>query len=233
VNGLEAVLELINKNTGALSVIINLLLVIITAVYVYLTGSLSKTSNKTIEHTYNEYSEKLNKEESIKKNLIYLLNSEIYMNSFIYVLSQYYLQNGNQIKLGERLRLFLKTGGVSFDLASKGHIVTHTKLSTWKEINSQCAQYFPNALMQELTGYYTGVEHSKIFSVTGMSNDSFIEVCKGQLISTYKCLELLKDEELDLRTNEEFHIDDKILVVNKSTGTLVEKGKLLKNVSHS
>jgi Ca2+/Na+ antiporter len=219
--------NLLNDNTGALSVLINLLLVSITAFYVYLTGSLSKTSNKTIEHTYNEYKEKKAKDDSVKKNLIYLLNSEIYMNSFIYVFSQYYLQNGNQIKLGEKVRHFLKSGGVSVDLASKGHIVTHTKIGTWKEINSQCAQYFPNELMQELTGYYTGVEHSKIFSINGMSTESFIEVSKGQLISTYKCLKLLKDEEPDLRTHDEYDIDGKILIVNNSTGTLIEKDMLL------
>ncbi|BCB40545.1 hypothetical protein BCJMU51_5463 [Bacillus cereus] len=230
-NNIKEVVNLLNENTGALSVIINFLLVTITAIYVYLTGSLTKTSNKTIEHTYSEYKEKQIKDDIVKKNLIYLLNSEIYMNSFIYVFSQYYLQNGNQIKLGERLRHFLKTGGVSFDLASKGHIVTHTKLGTWKEINSQCAQYFQNELMQELTGYYTGVEHSKIFSVTGMSNESFIEVCKLQLISTHKCLELLKKEEPELRTNEEYNIDGKILIVNKSTGTIIDRNMILENVS--
>lgn len=79
-----------------------------------------------------------------------------------------------------------------------------------------------NSLMQELTGYYTGVEHSKIYSVNGMSNQNFIEFCRGQLISTYKCLELLKQEDPDLRIGEEYSIDGKVLSVNKETGTLIE-----------
>jgi hypothetical protein len=221
--GFTSFLEYLNANTGAISVLINFILVTITGIYVYLTWNLSSTSNKSIEHTFNEHKEKMLRDESVKKNLIYLLNSEIYMNSFIYVFSQYYLLNGNQIKLGERLKHFLHNGGLSVDITSKGHIVSHTKAGTWKEINFQCAQYFSNELMQELTGYYTGVDHSKIFSIKGMSNESFVEVCKQQLISTYKCLELLKLEEPNLRTNEEYNIDNKILIINKTTGSLVEK----------
>ncbi|MBZ9536533.1 hypothetical protein KGR20_20400 [Cytobacillus oceanisediminis] len=96
-NGIVSLFDFLNNNTGALSVLINLTLVIVTIIYVVLTGSLSKTSNKTIEHTINEVNEKKKREETIKKNLIYLINSEIYMNSFIYVFSQYYLLNGKQI----------------------------------------------------------------------------------------------------------------------------------------
>lgn len=54
-----------------------------------------------MEHSYNEYKDRKCKEETVKKNLIYLVNSEIYMNSFIYVFSQYYLQNGEHINLKE------------------------------------------------------------------------------------------------------------------------------------
>ncbi|AMX00339.1 hypothetical protein [Rummeliibacillus stabekisii] len=100
-------------------------------------------------------------------------------------------------------------------------------MDTWKEINAQCAQYFSNSLMLELTGYYTGVEHSKIYSVNGMSNQNFIEFCRGQLISTYKCLELLKQEDPDLRIGEDYSIDGKVLSVNKETGTIIEMSKHL------
>lgn len=220
-------INFLNENNGALTVLINILLVSITGVYVYLTASLSKASNKTIEHSYNEYKDRKYKEETVKKNLIYLVNSEIYMNSFIYVFSQYYLQNGEHINLKEKLRHYFISGGVSIDKTSRGHIVVHTRMDTWKEINAQCAQYFSNSLMQELTGYYTGVEHSKIYSVNGMSNQNFIEFCRGQLISTYKCLELLKQEDPDLRIGEEYSIDGKVLSVNKETGTLIEMNKHL------
>lgn len=215
-------INFLNENNGALSVLINIVLLSITGVYVYLTGSLSRTSNKTIEHSYNEYKDKKFKEETVKKNLIYLINSEIYMNSFIYVFSQYYLLNGKQVNLRKKLRHYLNSGGVSIDKTSRGHIVVHTRLDTWKEINAQCTQYFSNTLMQEITGYYTGVEHSKIYSVNGMSNENFIKFCRGQLISTYKCLELLKEEEPSLRISEEYNVDGKILSINKESGTLTE-----------
>ncbi|WP_134340111.1 hypothetical protein [Filobacillus milosensis] len=227
---IHEVMNFLNENNGAITVLINIILVSITGVYVYLTGSLSRTSNKTIEHSYNEYKDKKNKEETVKKNLIYLINSEIYMNSFIYVFSQYYLLNGKQVNLKEKLRHYFNSGGVSIDRTSRGHIVVHTGLDTWKEINAQCAQYFSNTLMQELTGYYAGVEHSKIYSVNGMSNESFIEFCRGQLISTYKCLELLKEEEPGLRIDEGYNIDGKILSVNKEAGTLFEMDKHLEQV---
>ncbi|MBD7965956.1 hypothetical protein [Fictibacillus norfolkensis] len=218
-----SLVEFFNENSGALSVIINFLLVVITFVYVILTGNLARTSNKTIEQTFNEYKENKIKDENVRKNLIYLLNSEIYMNSFIYVFSQYYLLNGNQVKMGERLKHFLISGGTSIDAVSKGHIISHTKSNTWKEINAQCAHYLPNCLMKELTGYYAGVDHSKIFSVNGMSKESFIEVSKTQLISSFNCFELLKNEESNLKTEFEFTIDNKILIVNKDTGLVIEK----------
>ncbi|WP_153007641.1 hypothetical protein [Bacillus coahuilensis] len=150
------------------------------------------------------------------------------MNSFLYVFSQYYLLNGKQINLRGKLKHYFNSGGVSIDRTSKGHIVVHTRNDTWKEINAQCAQYFSNNLMQELTGYYTGVEHSKIYSVNGMSNENFIELCRGQLISTFKCLELLKEEDPDLRIGEEFNIEGKVLLVNKETGTLNEMNMNIK-----
>lgn len=224
-NGIVSLFDFLNNNTGALSVLINLTLVIVTIIYVVLTGSLSKTSNKTIEHTINEVNEKKKREETIKKNLIYLINSEIYMNSFIYVFSQYYLLNGKQINLKEKLRHYITSGGVTIDRSSKGHVVVHTKLDTWKEINSECAQYFSNTLMQELTGYYTGVEHSKIYSVNGMSTENFIEVCKNQLVSTLRCLDLLKEEEPNLRTSIQYDIDGKLLTIDKEKGTIVEVEK--------
>lgn len=224
-NSIVSLFEFLNNNTGALSVLINLTLVIVTVIYVVLTGSLSRTSNKTIEHTINEVNEKKKREETIKKNLIYLINSEIYMNSFIYVISQYYLLNGKQINLKEKLRHYITSGGATIDRTSKGHIVAHTKLDTWKEINAECAQYFSNNLMQELTGYYTGVEHSKIYSINGMSTENFIEVCKGQLLSTLKCLELLREEDPNLRTNLEYNIDGKPLTINKEKGTIIEVDK--------
>ncbi|MCK6208322.1 hypothetical protein KZX50_23090 [Bacillus infantis] len=229
-NLIQEGINFLNKNNGALTVLINIVLVSITGVYVYLTASLSKASNKTIEYSYNEYKDKKYKEETIKKNLIYLINSEIYMNSFIYVFSQYYLLNGKQVNFKEKLRHYFNSGGVSIDKTSRGHIVVHTRGDTWKEINAQCAQYFSNTLMQELTGYYTGVEHSKIYSVNGMSNENFIEFCKGQLISTYKCLDLLKQEDQDLRIGEEYSIDGKVLSVNKETGNLIEMNKHLEEV---
>ncbi|UTI43500.1 hypothetical protein [Niallia sp. RD1] len=79
--------------------------------------------------------------------------------------------------------------------------------------------------MQELTGYYTGVEHSKIYSVNGMSTENFIEVCKNQLVSTLRCLDLLKEEEPNLRTSIQYDIDGKLLTIDKEKGTIVEVEK--------
>ncbi|MEK5104944.1 hypothetical protein MKX83_23665 [Cytobacillus sp. FSL M8-0252] len=224
-NSIVSLFEFLNNNTGALSVLINMTLVIVTVIYVILTGSLSKTSNKTIEHTINEVHEKKKREETIRKNLIYLVNSEVYMNSFIYVFSQYYLLNGKQINLKEKLRHYITSGGATIDRTSKGHIVVHTKLDTWKEINAQCAQYFSNNLMQELTGYYTGVEHAKIYSINGMSSENFVEVCKAQLVSTLKCVELLQEEDPNLRISLEYEIDGKYLTIDKDQGTIIEVDK--------
>ena len=64
-------INFLNENNGALTVLINILLVSITGVYVYLKASLSKESNKTTEHSYNEYKDRKYKEETVKKNLIY------------------------------------------------------------------------------------------------------------------------------------------------------------------
>jgi len=76
--------------------------------------------------------------------------------------------------------------------------------------------------MKELTGYYAGVEHSKIFSINGMSGEDFIEVTKSQLISTIKCLNLLKIEEPEVRTNTTYNIDGKILTIDSDTGNVIE-----------
>lgn len=219
---MDRIVDFLNMNSGALSVVINLLLVIITGIYVILTGNLARTSNKTIEHTFNEYKEKKLRDKAVRSNLIYILYSEIFLNSFIYVLSQYYLLNGDQINLSERLKHFLNSGA-SVNATSKSHIISHTKLGTWKEVNAQCAKYLSNPLMKELTGYYAGVENSKIFSVNGMSNEKFIEFCRLQLISSYKCFKLLKDEQPNLKVEEEYHIGDKVVTVDWTTGKLAER----------
>ncbi|TFE01486.1 hypothetical protein [Jeotgalibacillus salarius] len=224
-NSIVKLIEFLNNNTGALTVIVNITLVIVTVIYVVLTGRLSRTSDKTIDHTLNEVHEKRQREETVKKNLIYLINSEIYMNSFIYVFSQYYLLNAKEINLKEKLRHYISSGGATIDRTSKGHIVVHTKFDTWKEINVKCAKYFSNNLMQELTGYYTGVEHAKIYSINGMPSENFVEVCKTQLVSTLKCIELLKEEDPKLRTNLEYDIDGKRLTIDESKGTIIEINK--------
>lgn len=45
---IHEVINFLNENNGAITVLINIILVSITGVYVYLTGSLSRTSNKNI-----------------------------------------------------------------------------------------------------------------------------------------------------------------------------------------
>ncbi|AQQ55418.1 hypothetical protein [Planococcus lenghuensis] len=218
-------ISFLNINSGALAVLLNAILVSITGIYVFLTYKLAKNSNQTVQDARIDLINKKKREEAIKKNLIYLINSEILQNSFIYVFSQYYLLNKKEVNLKERLRQFWSNGRISVDSTSKGHIIAHTKLDTWREIRGQCSQYFSNELMQELTGYYFGVEHSKIYSIKGMQRENFIELCNNQLISTYKCLEILRNEVEDLRIIEEYKVGKKTLRINKEKGILIESSE--------
>lgn len=219
------VLSFLNENDGSIMVILNAVLISVTTIYVYLTRQMSKASNETVLHMSNEYEDKVRKDEVIKKNLVFLINSEIYMNTIMYVFSLYYLINHKNVNLSDRFRYFMANGVTSIDRASKSHVVGHIKNDSWKQVSVQCTMHFSNELMQELVGYYGGVEQSKVFSVSGMSNDNFITFCKGQLISTFKCLDLLKTEEPDLRFQNRFEIDGKVIKVNPETGDIFEERK--------
>jgi hypothetical protein len=56
-----------------------------------------------------------------------------------------------------------------------------------------------------------------------MSNEGFVELAKGQLISTMKCFELLDKAGIQLRRKETHEIENNIFKIDKDTGDLIKQ----------
>ncbi len=215
-------LKFLNDNQGAIMTLINFSLVVVTIVYVMLTKKLADSSEITIKQSAMEKVNEIEKKETIRKNLIYLLNGELYMNSYYYAFTMYYLINNKNISLKDRINLFIKNNVTSIERTTKAQMITFVKSDIWSKISNECIYYLPNIMNQELIGYYMGVEHSKIFSINGMTKEEFIEYARGQLVSTYKCFDLFDIEVKDLRRDNKYEIEGKLLSIDKSTGSLIE-----------
>jgi hypothetical protein len=191
-------------------------LVIITAYYAILTKSLAKSSTSAIQQTTNINIERSAQEQQTKSNYLYLLNSELVVNSLYYVMALHYFhQQGMTDKV-------LQYFGVGKAIKSKGIMKEYASIEAWDSIKNECAKSFPNNLMQELTGYYSGVQLIRFMALDGVDNKNFIDFAKGQLVSTFKCYDLMDNEsEQQFRRNETIDIEAIKYKIDKDTGDLI------------
>jgi hypothetical protein len=195
--------------------ILTLILVGITGYYAYLTKSLSKSSTLAIQHTTNINSERKIQDDQTKSNYLFLLNSELAVNSLYYVMALHYFQ---QQGFSDKLLQFLGSGKA---IKSKGIMKEYASVEIWDSIKNECAKSFSNILMQEFAGYYSGVQVIRFMTLDGVDNKNFIDFAKNQLVSTYKCFDLIdKETDQQFRRNETIDIENFKYQIDKNTGDL-------------
>jgi hypothetical protein len=187
----------------------------ITAYYAYLTKMLADSSSMAIKQSTDINNHRAAQEKQTKINYLYLLNSEITMNSLYYVMALHYIQKQG---ITDKVLQMLGSGKAT---KSKGIMKEYASTEAWDSIKNECAKSFPNGLMQELTGYYSGVQAIRFMALDGVNNNNFIDFAKGQLVSTFKCYDLIDSEsEQKFRRNDTIDIENIKYNIDKNTGDL-------------
>jgi hypothetical protein len=195
----------------------NVILVVITGYYAWLTRKLSSSSSKAIEQSNEIIVERRDQEHRTKLNYLYLLNSEIYMNSLYYIV---YIHSTKNVTKENITITGLKD--ITNIKDSKTLMRESVTKITWEGIKNECAGSFSNNLMEDLVGYYSGVHSVKLMTNDRMNDDNILEYTKGQLISTLKCFELIDEEgKTTFRRTEIYEVDNKKYKINKDTGDLI------------
>lgn len=210
----------INVNVGFYSIIITAALAVVTWYYATLTHKLSKNSSKAIDQTSQIIENSRNEQRNIKNNYLYLLNGEIYMNSISYATIVFYISIKKEKNIKE-IFSFLPHNDFSQKSVAKALIKDYTRLNIWDEIKNECAKHLPNDLMEELVGYYLGVQNSKTYSFDCITSEGYVEFAKGQLVSSLKCFNLFDKEGVKLRRQEIYEFDNYTYKIDKKSGDLI------------
>jgi len=176
-----------------------------------------KISNEIIEKQIDEnkrlttYALEASKEETdmrnnnVALNYILLLNTEMAMHRQMYVIYLYYKFHSNPI---------------AKDLTDIFKSLNNEK---WDKLFVECAKCLSSELMQELTGYYCGVEAYRLMEME-LNDIQKEEVLKGQLFSMYSCINIIESEfNTKLRKQEVYDIEGEKVSVDKMSGELIIK----------
>ena len=189
-----------DAHSGFASFMITFSLVLITIYYAYQTKKQVDNSNKILEE---ESKRTLN----TGINYLYLLNSEMVFNENILVNYIYFESNLENEK------------GIL--ITSYSNELKELDFKTWEMVKSEIPKYFSSKVVEELVGYYCGIEYIKL-KHNNLYNDEIIELAKVQIVQMHKCVDLIEENYgIKLRGQEIFLTDGYKIIVNKENGNLI------------
>lgn len=207
---LEAILlkllEFLQAYNGAFYLLATLVLIIITGYYAKQTKKQVDAAQEIILEAKKRSEGEFQKLQNLKKNYAFLVNAEIAINSNFFVLMLYGFKKGSETDKKE-----IK------DLA-RGLVTDNV----WASINIQMAEHFSSELMQELVGYYYGINSVKLYDPKKRTDESLIELSKLQLLDAIKCILLIEQETCQkLRIQEVWDFDNQKVKVNPENGDII------------
>lgn len=207
-------INFLNTYNGALSLILTFVLILVTFYFSMHSKKLTKKAQELINQ---DKSKKENESLKITNNHAYLINSEIVMNIYYFATLMFFYKEykDQNEKINMKIVNFLSKFGFNTTNPNNelgAFINNFIKDSIWNSSSNEMAKYFSNEAMLELTGYYTGVAYFKSqYTMHSIPNDSLVDMIKGQLISSKKCLTLLEGT-----TNQELRGPDELITINNA-----------------
>ena len=179
-------------HSGFLSFMAVLILVFITGYYALQTRKQANYAHKTLE-------EENNKTKNTALNYAYLINSEMMAHQSIF--ANYLFERGK----------FVDTAVAFYNFNFQG-----LELNTWNIIKTEIPKYFHSRLMQELVGYYSGIE---LMTSKQLNDEQKFEFVEYQFASMYKCINLLEAEfKIELRKRNVYTYNNCIVKINTKNG---------------
>lgn len=150
-------------------------------------------------YTLNESKNEIQKQnDNAASNYIILIFAEMEKHKSEFVNNIYYIRKQSNI---------IYTFNLCFDV------------NVWNSVKSECAKYFPYNIMQELTGYYYGIELAKTIL---LDEKHVMEFCIGQLDDFYKCISSAKHYyAVKIRTQEEYYFGGTKVTIDGSSGNVI------------
>jgi hypothetical protein len=179
----------------------------------YLAYLQNKRLNKINSDLAQNAEDKSNREityfESVKANYLFQINAEMLINSQFYVSMLYYYFPNQQALKYEALKIFME----------------HISDTAWIHINSEAAKYLPKEIMEDIVGYYAGVNQIKTFWLIRIRPSLDVKplknLIKGQLQTYLKCLQMMEQElGSELRKEDKYFFDGNYFKINKETGDI-------------
>lgn len=188
-------IEWFDAHDGFSSFAVSVVLAVITVYYAWQTKKQVNYAHKTLEEEGRNL-------RNAALNYSYLINAEMGIHKGIFITYLYYKTNKD-------------------DFNNKYHnCLNDLDYKTWNMIKTEIAQYYPSYLMQELVGYYFGLE--LLVTNEELSDNEKMELVKRQLVSMYKCFRFIESEfNIKLRKQESFSFNDHNIKVNQETGELI------------
>lgn len=209
VTGLKLVVKFLDNHNGTLIFLATIILVGVTWYYaVQAKKQVNESHEMVIQSKHREEAE-AQQAINITLNYVFLLNSEIQMNLLNLVMFQFYAKWNTK------------------ELSNLKSLSTNSQYlsdSIWKLINVEAAKCFSKELMEELVGYYNGIQYMlKMINANSHANTiNWINPTKTQLLSYLLCTRLLEKEiGRELRKQQTYEIDGKVVKIDSKTGDVV------------
>jgi hypothetical protein len=178
--------KFLNYYNGFFMLISTIVLVGVTIYYAMQTKFQVNKASEAIAESKKQFKNLEEKDENIMSNYMCLLNNEIVMNLYHYLFFLSYFDPSVICKAPE---LILKTKEEKEMV--KSSLFSNISDSSWHLLNSEAAKYFPNELMIDLAGCYSGVAHLKIYKNESNDKEGILRYINLQVYSTLRCIHLL------------------------------------------
>ncbi|MBU3110347.1 hypothetical protein [Clostridium lacusfryxellense] len=183
-----------NIHSGFSVLLITLLLAIIIIYY-------ADQTKKQVNYAHKNLDIENTRMRNVALNYIILLNTEIAAHRQIFIIYIYYKFYSNNVPI------------------NLDNIFKSLNSKMWDKLFPECAKCLSNKLMEELSGYYYGVDTFKEIELTDVQKDDTV---KSQLISMFNCINIAEIEfDEKLRKQDVYLIDGKKVSVDKTNGELI------------
>ena len=188
------IVEWFNIHSGFSIFMITLLMAIIIIWYACQT-------KKQVDYAHETLESENTRIRNVALNYIILLNTEIAAHRQIFIIYIYYKFHSNTVPI------------------NLDNIFKSLNSKMWDKLFGECAKCLSNKLMEEISGYYYGVETFKTMELTDIQKDDTV---KSQLISMFSCINLSELEfDEKLKVQDIYLIEGKKVSVDKTNGELI------------